>query len=472
MESQMQVNVSASIWCCLSESGFSLDELVIKLKKLFESEGFPGILKLILEVTQEQLIAESITKAESRSWGCCDGPEYVLNGQYSRGMKTSLGKIVMNWRRVKCKSCNKDLVPLKQFMGVSKHQYKSGELEQLVIDAAQKDSYRRSVESVGAQGFVRVSHSAAHRWVMESGCDEFDFSGKVGKDSGAIQLLPDGTCFKGRAQDGAARKGDLKVIIGVDKRGNVIPMGAWAGDSWSDIRGKIGDRLKRLPEGSILLSDGEIGISEAFAEMVDDEQRCHWHIKRDLYYTMWQNGGKMEDVRPIQKALAGVLAIEVPEEDFSKVTESQKDDIEERMEKAEAAVIKLTSYLQGQGYTSAATYLDNARRGMFGYVRRWLRSGIICPRASSMIERIMRELGRRLKKLSYNWSDKGVTKMARIILKKFTDPKQWNEYWKNKLRLDGNVTFGMISINLQLTQNSGMNTGKTNSGWTGMLRLG
>ena len=446
----MQVKLNSSIWCCLSESGFSLDEMVIRLKELFEEEGFPGIMKLIISLVQERLIASSV--AGRKSWGCCDGPCYVLNGGYPRSLKTSLGKVTMNWFRLKCKNCGGDVVPLKVFMGIEKHQYNSGELEQLVIDAVSKDSYRRAVQSVASTGFVRVSHSSAHRWVMESDCDELDFSGKTTKDSGAVQILPDGTGFKGRPKSGAAEKGELKVMIGVDKQGDVFPMGAWAGESWNDVHEKLKGRLKSLPEGSILLSDGERGISEAFTDMVDEEQRCHWHLSRDLYHTMWQDGGTVKESRPLQKALAGVLAIELPKEDMSEVSEAQKDEIEERMEKAESAIVKLISYLEVQGYNKAANYLENARRGMFGYVRRWLKLGIICPRASSMIERVMRELGRRLKKLSYNWSDKGIAKVARIILKKFTDPKQWNEYWKKKLRLDGNVIFGLIEIS-PLSQN-------------------
>ena len=36
----MQVKLSSSIWCCLSESGFSLDEMVVQLKELFEEDTF------------------------------------------------------------------------------------------------------------------------------------------------------------------------------------------------------------------------------------------------------------------------------------------------------------------------------------------------------------------------------------------------------------------------------------------------
>jgi hypothetical protein len=80
---------------------------------------------------------------------------------------------------------------------------------------------------------------------------------------------------------------------------------------------------------------------------------------------------------------------------------------------------------------------------MFGYVRRWLKLGVICPRASSLIERVIRELGRRLKKLAYNWSDMGAAKIARIILKKFTNEKEWEEYWMSKMKILGNVVFNI-----------------------------
>ena len=103
--------------------------------------------------------------------------------------------------------------------------------------------------------------------------------------------------------------------------------------------------------------------------------------------------------------------------------ESEKDDIEARMEKAEAQVEELIRHLAGQGFHKAAQYLNRSRRYMFSYLRRWLQFGIACPRASSLIERFFRELGRRIKKLGYNWKAAGVGKITRIILKKYTRPQ-------------------------------------------------
>ena len=82
----MQHEITTSLWCSLSETGFSLDELVLKLKKLFDSEGFSGFLKLLLNLTQEKLLLSS-----GRSWCNCESSEYALNGSYSHKIKTSVG---------------------------------------------------------------------------------------------------------------------------------------------------------------------------------------------------------------------------------------------------------------------------------------------------------------------------------------------------------------------------------------------
>ena len=200
----------------------------------------------------------------------------------------------------------------------------------------------------------------------------------------------------------------------------------------------------KFPDGSILIiCDGEPGLSEAFAEYASEQQRCHWHIERDLYHAMYQDGGRKVDSKPIQEALAGALAIELPQEDFKYVSEEEKDYIEERMEKTEAVIDQLIGYFQGRGYEAAATYLRRAKIGMFGYIRRWLKWGLISPRASSMVERVMRELGRRIKKIAYGWSDKGVTKVARIILKRFANAGAWEDYWQKRMTIIGNVFIGV-----------------------------
>ena len=63
--------------------------------------------------------------------------------------------------------------------------------------------------------------------------------------------------------------------------------------------------------------------------MFGEHQRCYWHITRDMYHAIWQNGETLKDSKPIQKAPTGILAVELPKEDFEYVSENEKDDIEE-----------------------------------------------------------------------------------------------------------------------------------------------
>ena len=94
----------------------------------------------------------------------------------------------------------------------------------------------------------------------------------------------------------------------------------------------------------------------------------------------------------------------------------------------------------------AADCCERDKHSLFEYVRRWLATGLVSPRAASLIERLMREIARRLKRLAHGWSPKGAAKMACIILKRFRDATSWDTYWKKKLRLDGKVIWLLQKI--------------------------
>jgi hypothetical protein len=438
----MQGKCNLDLSFCLADNGFSLDELVFRLGELFEKKAFNELLRLILMLVQEVLISRIFT-GKKVPFECCDKQDFKLNGSYKRRIRTSLGEVNLKFQRVACKSCGVDIVILKDFLNIKQYQTKSNELEEIVVNAISETSYRRAVKSIGDHKLIKLSHHTAHNWVMQTDCAEINLSKEVIGSIGPTQVVADGTGFKGRAVNGKARKGDLKVVVGVNTAGEVFPLGSWTDTTWKEVNTRWKEQEIKFPEGSILVADGEPGLADAFSEQVELEQRCHWHVVRDLYHCMHHDGAPLSKTKYLQKGLAGVLAIELPEEDFKKVTESEKDEIEKKMDEADDVLGRLIVYLGNQGYDRAATYIAGARKSMFGYVRRWLKFGIICPRASSLIERVIRELGRRLKKLAYNWSDKGAAKIARIILKKFTNEKEWEAYWKERLKIVGNVVLNV-----------------------------
>lgn len=68
----------------------------------------------------------------------------------------------------------------------------------------------------------------------------------------------------------------------------------------------------------------------------------------------------------------------------------------------------------------------------------WLATGVIAPRTTSILENpdaSGRELGRRVKKLGWNWSDEGIVRIAKIILLRHYDREAWDRYWREALGL-------------------------------------
>jgi hypothetical protein len=277
---------------------------------------------------------------------------------------------------------------------------------------------------------------------MASDCDEVTSAGKRG-----ALLFADGTGYKRRPDPkrGLDNGGELRVVLGVKSDGTVLPLGAFSGQSWSEIGAALGPAGSE-PIADVLISDGEPGLAEGLAHLVRDQQRCHWHQVHDLDRFMWLDGAGKDERRQRQSQLAGIIGVELPAEDFERVSEQDKAAIDQAVVTAERQLAGLVETLAVRGYERAARYISYAKERLFTYVRWWLKCGLVMPRASSMIERLMRELGRRLKRIAFGWSERGAAKVARIIIKRITSAQEWTTYWHARLRITGNVTLTLSQV--------------------------
>lgn len=415
-----------------------MDELVVRVKDLFEKEGMAGVVALVLELVEEELVMRMVRNGTGwRPEPCCQRAKYELWNRSPRRVRTSVGEVRVAWRRLRCVHCKKSVVPLREFLGLERYKSKTAELERMVAEVVSEQSYRRTSRHLELIGEIPVPKSTAHRWVMESNCDELKTDGKV-----VDVLFADGTGYKRRPDPAAGQnnRGEVRVAMGVTSDGTVVPFGAWSGKSWEEIGQAIRDKTVEVsPAAKVLVSDGEAALAEGLAHVANAEQRSHWHAVRYLDWTMWKDDAPKSERRAMQTRLAGILGIELPADDFRHVPEEDRTHIEQRTRDAEDKIDELIGELSGKGYTEAATYVRNAKDRLFTYVRFWLATGLISPRASSMIERMMREIGRRLKRIAFGWSERGAAKMARIIIKRITTAGEWDAYWKQRLRIIGNV---------------------------------
>lgn len=115
----MQQLIAADLLCATSEEGFSLDELVITLREVMAQEGMAAIARLILELIDEALALAHVSgRARPRRVCDCGHGGYELKDRRERRFRTSLGTISLRWRRLECRACGKDFLPLRAFFGL------------------------------------------------------------------------------------------------------------------------------------------------------------------------------------------------------------------------------------------------------------------------------------------------------------------------------------------------------------------
>lgn len=325
---------------------------------------------------------------------------------------------------VECKGCGKRITPILDGLELEEYQRRLDGLLRKTMEAVAETSYRRGSVQLDVLGEVPVAKSTAHRWAAE-------VAFPVQESTGKPFLGADGTGFK--KQPG--QRGDVRYVMEWDDEGNLKPLGVWAGKSWEEIRSEVEDRLRGQP--SLFMSDGEKGLQEWLGGLAAKAGRCHWHFFHDSGYGLWEDGVPLGERKKIKESLRRLLAIEIPEEDVEPVSDEEKAELRDRIKKAEDELEELRQEFTEKGYKKAATYLANARERLFKHLELWLETGIVAPRSASILECIIRELVRRLKKAGWNWSDEGATRMGRMVMIRRYDPEAWEAYWKKRMNLQG-----------------------------------
>lgn len=78
-------------------------------------------------------------------------------------------------------------------------------------------------------------------------------------------------------------------------------------------------------------------------------------------------------------------------------------------------IIVAVKELHPLGYSNSKGFVENAKAQIFTYFDNWLKTGISNPKVTSPVERMMRKIKRRIKRIGYQWSDQGVDKMTRLV---------------------------------------------------------
>jgi len=451
----MEQDIHITLRLHLTTGEVNLNEIVYRLKELRD----PLMLKILEEILKkyDDLISERLSRTDIYPSKARKGlgrhrkkgdPE----GRFCRGRKirkrgyrkrvrtfsTVFGELQLPLREAECCKCGARYSPLLSALEIGRYARKETNFEHEVIEAVIDTNYRRLIEGRS----IDISLGGIHNIVVGSDIDQ-TFQEPVSVE-GFSAIMADGTGVK--QQKG--RKGELRAVIGISKGGCVEPLGCFTNTEWPEIEEKIKERIEEAEAYNIpFVYDGEPGLDD-FLSDVADSQRCTWHGPRGLYHALWEDGVKKKESEPETDKIKQLIGIELPEGDFEILREEDKAQVRSKYERSKSEIKELIKTFQDKGYKHGASYLENLSERLFTNIEIWLKTGIIAPKTTSLLERVFREIGRRLKRIAWGWSDKAVTNLSKMIMIKQYSRDKWEQYWKDKLGITGSFHIGILSVTI------------------------
>lgn len=444
------MKLSLHVGAEFSLENFSLSQLVFAVKELFDNEGLPGFLSAFLKIVEQSFIQSGIACKH-----CQSGTQGKVHahGTSERTLRTSLGIVKLNLIRVKCQACKKTFTPLNQILDLDKFDRKTREFEKLSIETIAEQSFRRSsVQLEKTIGFP-TAHTTLHRWFTTTKSIATSVKHRV------KTLIADGTGYKKKIDSNGSNRGEVKVVIGLTSDGELVPFGAWTRASWNDLANYIkrsnhaSEKIKFRPIAELLVTDGEEGLIRAMKKLANQHQRCLFHMTHEIGYLLkYKDNASQKESEDITDELARLLYLQMPEltqDPLKNLEEKLKIEIEfNKVKKQLEEFIKTLKYM---GYTKAKNFVENAKSQLYTYIESWLKTGDQNPKVTSLIERVMREIKRRIKKIGSGWSEAGAERMTRLILLRLSQTKHhWEDQWKSRLGTDAQIKLTFLGVTSEI----------------------
>ena len=122
---------------------------------------------------------------------------------------------------------------------------------------------------------------------------------------------------------------------------------------------------------------------------------------------------------------------------------TKKRDAEAGLAKRVSLIAESRYFEANKEYKRPLTKLSDL---LFINIELWLKTGVIAPKTTSLLERVFREIGRRLKKIAWGWSDTAVTNISKMIMTRQYSRDKWDKYWKEKLGIKGYFDIEIVSV--------------------------
>jgi len=455
----MEIRVTFECVISIQDGETNINEILHAVGN-FGHELTPKLAQGVIDAYQSRIVKMLCSGEGHASWvphdvrgekgQLCVGGCYHGGGKReSRALRTELGPLTIGTCQLVCGVCGKRFRVLGPLLKIAPRSRPTVGLRFMTAETMTDLSYRKGGGCMAALAQVDVPKSSSHRWMLAGPWDALDnASFSPAKWESFQGLMADGTGYK--RQGAETTHGQLRLVMGVKgSPRKLVPLGVWADKSWEDIDKEM---LAKKPEDvlpPVVTVDGEQG-QEVLGNLAQDIQRCQWHIPHQLGFALWKDGLKKPARDPLMGKLSGIIKIELPQGQYRGIEKEIRDQIRGQLLEGKQSMNALVNSFQRKGYQAAASYLRNASEHTFTVVEKWLELGYMPPKAISLLERVMREMGRRIKKIGASWKDKGVLAVARVLLTRIYNPEQWKAFWAKLLDLHGRCAVKSYALNFSV----------------------
>jgi hypothetical protein len=438
----MKQEIHITLWFDLATGKVGLNEIVYELKELSN----PLMLKVLEQIlmSYDDLISERLSQTKIYSTKARKGLGRHIRrgdpeGRFCRGRKvrkrgyrkeprkisTVFGNLNLAIRTVECSKCGTRYSPLLSALKIGRYARREMNFEHEVIESVIDTNYRRLIDGRS----IDISLGGIHNIVVGSDIDDTFQDPVFAKDLSGITADSTGV----KQQEG--RKGELRAVIGITKAGRVEPLGCFTNTSWPEVERSVKERIKEAEQYEIpFIYDGEPGLDDFLADVVQS-QRCTFHGPRGLYHALWEDGLKKKQSQS-------------DIDQIKELVEEDKEAVKSKYERSKKDIKELIETFSKKGYKHGASYLEKLADRLFTNIELWLKTGVIAPKTTSLLERVFRELGRRLKKIAWGWSDTAVTNISKMIMIRQYSRDKWEQYWKEKLGIKGYFKIQLVSVEI------------------------
>lgn len=347
-------------------------------------------------------------KPRSR-WGALSCPRcgarsgFRRRGHRRRMLFTRIGRIQLRLAMIGC-GCGHRFAPLLHQLGIAPGRRVGPGLERRILELCTELPYRRAQDALRREAGAAPSERTFRRLVRRAAgrCD----LRAPRRDLGPLQaVLVDGTRIragaKKRSRDDRGIELDIALALrgrDPDGRAQLELLGVTLDRGWMSLVRP----LRAAAAAPIAVHDGDAAIGRVLARALPavPQQICTFHLRDSFDHRLWQDGLAFA----ARRALARV---------WGNAIEYATDPVD-----AADALAAMAAMAERHRWRRTAVHL----RAITPLATTWLHAGV-ATHTTSLLERVMREVNRRVDPVGVRWSRTGAGALIDLLLaRRFAHP--------------------------------------------------